>query len=103
MVCLEGTAYWTIDYTYEGVCVHTAETGKIYGKPNPVNMLDKLFSRNENHYQDVENPDPAPEDLGTVKRPGGSGTAGGRPAWWEKHTKSHRQAIIDAMRQIVKE
>jgi len=97
MVCPAGTAYYTIDYLIDGVCIHSATTGAIYGAPNPIAMLDRFFTWNEYHYQDIDNPDPEPEGIAGIKK----GTTGGRPAWWIEKSKTHRQAIIDAVSQIV--
>jgi len=96
-VCPAGTAYYTIDYLIDGVCIHSATTGAIYGAPNPIAMLDRIYSLNEYHYQDIDNPDPEPEGITGIKK----GSSGGRPAWWIEKSKTHRQAIIDAASQIV--
>ena len=103
MICPAGTAYYTIDYLYEDICVHSANTGAIYGEPNPIAMLDQGFTWKEPHYQDIDNPDPKPEDIGCRNHPGGAGSYGGRNAWWEEKAKTHRQAIIDAVAQIIVE
>ena len=103
MVCPAGSAYHTIDYLVDGICIHSATTGAIYGEPNPIAMLDRSYSSQTIHYQDIPGPDPKPAELGTTARPGGSGTIGERPAWWDQISKTHRQAIIDAVAQIVAE
>ncbi|HRQ68408.1 MAG TPA: hypothetical protein P5031_07575 [Candidatus Syntrophosphaera sp.] len=101
MVCRAGAAYWTVDYMIDGVCIHSADTGAIYGEPNPIAMLDRSIDWIEPHYQDIPDPDPMPADLGTPSNPGGSGSYNGRPAWWTNKSKTHRQAIIDAAAQII--
>lgn len=101
--CPAGSAYYTIDYLIGGICIHSATTGAIYGNPNPIAMLDRYFTYNEYYYQDVNNPTPKPTDNDAVGRTIGSGTVGKRPAWWEEKSKTHRQAIIEAVNQIVKE
>jgi len=101
--CGSGTAYYTIDYLINGVCIHSATTGAIYGSPNPIAMLDRFFTVSEYHYQDIASPDPMPTGDEAKNRKLGRGTSGGRPAWWEEKGKTHRQAIIEAVAQIVKE
>lgn len=103
MVCPAGTAYHVIDYTYRGVCIHSASTGAIYGKPNPISMLDQTYTINEEHYQDVDHPDPQPHGYNPAERTIKVGSINGRPAWWEEKDKTHRQAIIEAMAQIITE
>ncbi len=100
MVSPAGTAYGTIDYMYEGVCIHSATTGAIRGEPNPIAMLDRSYTWTEPHYQDIPNPDPKPE--GTTAKIS-AGSYGGRPAWWEEKAQTHRQAIIEAVAQIIKD
>lgn len=101
MVCPAGTAYYTIDYLIDGVCVHSATTGAIHGAPNPIEMLDRMYTYSEYHYQDVLDPDPEPTGDNAKYQAIRVGTSGGRPAWWEEKGKTHRQAIIDAVSQIV--
>jgi len=101
MDCPAGTAYWTIDYLIDGVCVHSATTGAICGVPNPIAMLDRHYSFSEIHYQDISSPDPRPMGDEAKGREIGFGSYGGRPAWFEKRSNTHRQAIIDAVSQIV--
>lgn len=101
MVCPAGTAYYTIDYLVNGLCVHSATTGAIYGSPNPIEMLDRMYTYSEYHYQDTPNPDPMPEGEDAKNRIIKSGSVGGRRAWWEEKGKTHRQAIIEAVAQIV--
>lgn len=101
MTCPAGSAYHTIDYLVDGICVHSATTGAIYGEPNPIAMLDRSFSEREYHYQDIPDPDPKPAGLGNQGFPGGSGTVGNRLAWWLEKSLTHRQAIVDAVAQIV--
>ena len=97
-VCPAGSAYYTIDYLLDGMCIHSATTGAIYGTPNPITMLDRNFTWSETHYQDIDNPDSRPEDVqGRIIK---FGSSGGRPAWWEEKSKTHRQAIIDAVNQL---
>ena len=100
-VCPAGTAYYTIDYLIDGICVHSATTGAIYGAPNPIEMLDRMYTYSEYHYRDVLNPDPEPTGDNAKGRAIKFGSSGGRPAWWEEKGKTHRQAIIDAVSQIV--
>ena len=102
-VCPAGTAYWQIDYCIDGICIHSASTGAIYGSPNPIEMLESEFTWNETHYQDILNPDPVPEGEERQGRKIGVGTSGDRQAWFETKSKTHRQAIIDALEQIVEE
>jgi hypothetical protein len=54
-------------------------------------------------HQDIPNPDPQPEDYHKQDRTIKVGTVGGRDAWWEEKSKTHRQAIIDAVAQIIVE
>jgi hypothetical protein len=61
-------------------------------------MLDKTFEVTETHYQDIPNPDPKPDPEPKNMR---YGTSGNRPAWWLISEKTHRQAIIDSVAQIV--
>ena len=97
-----GNAYWQIDYMYQGICIHSATTGCISGNPNPIDMLDRIFEKTVYFYQDIPNPTPKPgvEEFG---RKICAGTAGGRPAWWEISPITHRQAIIDAVAQIIED
>jgi hypothetical protein len=99
--CPAGTAYYSIDYMVDGFCIHTATTGAIYGEPNVIAMLDREFTKpKEYHYQDIENPDPKPET--TLKgHKYQNCTVNGRDAWYEEVSITHRQAIIDACKQIV--
>jgi hypothetical protein len=97
MECPAGTAYYNIDYMIDGVCIHNATTGAIYGAPNPIEMLDRQYTWTEYHYEDIPNPDPRPAKYT------GAGSSNGRPAWWIEKSKTHRQAIIDAVSQIVSE
>ncbi len=99
--CPSGSAYYTIDYLIDGVCIHSATTGAIYGNPNPIAMLDRLYTWTEEHYQDVLNPDPVPEGDERKGRTISGGTVGSRHAWWEEFSQTHRQAIIKAAAQIV--
>lgn len=108
MVCPAGTAYYSIDYMYESpngekICVHSAGTGAIYGEPNPIAMLDRTFSWSEPHFQDIPDPDRKPEGEAARGRKICVGRHGGRNAWWDEREKTHRQAIIDAVAQIVEE
>jgi hypothetical protein len=103
MTCPAGSAYHTIDYLIDDICIHSATTGAIYGEPNPIAMLDRSYSSQEIHYQDILNPDPKPAGLGNDGQGGGSGTIGNRPAWWYQISKTHRQAIIEAVAQIIVE
>jgi len=104
-VCPAGTAYWQVDYMVGGVCIHSATTGAIWGNPDIVAMLDREYEIREEHYQDIPNPDPKPENEDESQKMGwntiGSGTIGGRPAWWQNKMISHRQAIIDKYNQLV--
>lgn len=102
MVCPAGSAYWIIDYTLDGVCIHSASTGAIYGKPNPIAMLEATHTTDEEHYQDVPNPDPQPEGGMMYGKQIKVGSINGRPAWWAENEKTHRQLIIEAMAQIVR-
>lgn len=97
-VCPAGTAYYRVEYLIDGICIHAVNTGAMYGTPNPIELLDGQHCWTEYHYQDIPNPDPKPSD-----RPVGSGTAGNRPAWWEDKAKTHRQAILDNLSQVVAE
>lgn len=100
--CPAGTAYWTIDYLVDGLCIHSATTGAIYGQPDVIAMLDRVFTRSsEYHYQDIDNPDPIPES--SSNRKVHNGTANGHPAWWMDESLTHRQAIVEAYSQIVTE
>ena len=94
-----GNAYYNISYLIDGICVHNATTGCISGSPNPIAMLDHTYESTETHYQDIANPDPAPESVQNGKIQIGS--VGGRPAWWIVRQKTHREAIIEAVAQIV--
>jgi len=96
-----GNAYYNIDYLVDGICVHNATTGCIGGAPNPIAMLDRTYSYSEYHYQDIPNPDPQPESLPISDGKLCGGSSGGRPCWWVEKEKTHRQAIIDAVSQIV--
>ena len=102
-----GNAYWKIDYMYNGVCIHSAATGCISGNPNPIEMLDRKFTVNQYHFQDVPNPDPQPvgKDYEGRTIKAGSLSEGGpsRPCWWEEVGKTHRQAIIEAIDQIMED
>ena len=101
MVCPAGTAYHTIDYLIDGVCIHSATTGPIYGDPNPIAMLDRFYTWSEYHYQDIPHPDPQPIGDAVGGKKIGCGTSGGRPAWWEEKSQTHRQAILIAASQII--
>jgi len=101
--CPAGTAYWTIDYLIDGVCIHSATTGAIYGSPNPIEMLDRWYTWTETHYEDLPSPDPMPIGDNAKGLKLSRGSSGGRPAWWVERSKTHRQAIIEAIEQIVKE
>jgi len=101
MLCRAGTAYHQIDYTYRGICIYSVSTGAIYGQPNPLGILDVAYEWSIPHYQDIPEADPMPEGENRVGRTIKRGTFGGREAWWEVHTKTHRQAIIDAIAQII--
>ena len=103
MQCSRGTAYYTIDYMIDGICVHSATTGAIYGAPNPIAMLDRYYTWSEYHYQDIPNPDPRPEGDAEKGRKIGFGTSGGRTAWWEEKSMTHRQAIVNAVAEIIVE
>lgn len=96
MVCPAGTAYYRVEYCINGLCIHAAHTGAMHGTPNVIEMLDGKHVWTETHYQDIPNPDPKPEDRKVC-----AGSSGGRPAWWEEKSKTHRQAILDALDQIV--
>ena len=103
-----GNAYWQIDYLFNGICIHSAHTGPISGNPNPIDMLDRKFTVTQYHFQDIPNPDPQPMGKDyegrTIKagsvNPGGSSS---RPCWWEEIGITHRQAIIEAVDQIVED
>jgi hypothetical protein len=100
MVCPAGTAYYDINYLIDGMCIHSATTGTIWGQPDVIAMLDRKFTRtSEYHYQDGNNPDPIPTDNADVKLHQGS--VNGRLAWWTEEGITHRQAIIEAVSQIV--
>ena len=101
--CPAGTSYWNIDYMIDGVCIHNAATGAIWGEPNPIKMLDDEYAWSEYHYQDTSNPDPVPADKDRIGRNIGVGTSNSRNCWWEVKSKTHRQAIIDAVSQIIKQ
>jgi hypothetical protein len=97
--CPAGTAYWNIDYMINGVCIHNAATGAIWGNPNPIKMLDDEYEWTEHHYQDISNADPIPVDR--IGKKISVGTSNSRDCWWEQKSKTHRQAIIDAVAQLV--
>jgi hypothetical protein len=99
--CPAGTAYWQIDYLYRGICIHSAGTGAIWGNPNPIEMLDRKFTVNQYHYQDIPTPDPQPVGKDYEGRTIKVGSSDGRPCWWEEVWKTHRQAIIESLEQIV--
>ena len=101
MVCPAGTAYWTIDYLIDGICVHSATTGAIYGSPNPIEMLDRKFTYVEYHYQGIPNADPEPTGEEAKGRNIQCISVDGKRAWKEEKGKTHRQAIIEAVSQIV--
>jgi len=100
-VCPAGTAYWRVDYTVEGVCIHSAATGAIWGRPDVIDLLDTEYIYNIYHYTDITNPDPLPDSDNREGRVVRVGTSGNRPAWWEEITTTHRKAIIHAYTQIV--
>lgn len=104
MVCPAGTAYWQIDYMFEGVCIHSAHIGAIYGSPNPVATLDWTYMIRpiEYHYQDISAPDPQPTDGMMYGKRIKVGSVNGRPAWWVEKGKTHREAIIESLGQIVR-
>ena len=91
-----GLSYYRVEYKVDGICIHAANTGAMHGSPNPIAILDGDHTWTEYHYRDIPNPDPTPVGAGIKV-----GTAGGRKAWWEDKTKTHRQAISDAISQIV--
>lgn len=100
MTCPAGSAYWQIDYCVDGLCIHSATTGAIHGNPDVIAMLDRKFTRTaEPHYQDINNPDPAP--VSTLAKVVHSGSVNGRDAWWTDETVTHRQAIIEAYSQLI--
>jgi len=99
--CPAGTAYWVVDYMVDGVCIHSATTGAIYGNPNPLAMLDREYTWHETHYQDVPDADPKPEGEIAQARKISVGTSGNRPAWFEERHQTHRQAIINSIAQLV--
>ncbi len=103
MVCPAGSAYYTIDYLYNGICIHSATTGAIHGEPNHIAMLDRSYTWTEPHYQDIPNPEAKPEGDAALGRKISSGSYGGRNAWWEEKNNTHRQAIIEAIAQIVED
>lgn len=96
--CPAGTAYWQVDYLVDGLCIHSATTGAIFGNPDVIAMLDREYEVTDYHYQDIENPDPKPEHKKGMFL--GEGTTSGRPAWWQTRKITHRQAIIDAYQII---
>lgn len=98
-----GNAYYQIDYLYQGFCIHSAATGCISGNPNPIDMLDRKFTVNQYHFQDVPNPDPQPTGDDYKGRTIKVGSSDSRPCWWEEIGKTHRQAIIEAIEQIVED
>lgn len=100
-VCPAGSSYWDINYLVDGICIHNATTGAIYGKPNPIATLDREFDTTEYHYQDIPNPDPEPQGDERKGRSLGGGSSSNRPAWWEVKHKTHREAIINAVNQVV--
>lgn len=98
MTCPAGTAYWTVDYCIDGLCIHSAATGAIYGNPDVIAMLDREYEvHGETHYIDDAHPMPDP-----LPRGARYGTSGDNQAWFSpsRHV-THRQAIIDAVAQIV--
>jgi hypothetical protein len=105
--CPAGTNYWQVDYSVNGLCIHSATTGAIFGNPDIIAMLDRTFTVKEYHYQDIPNPDKKPdvEIPGVVIKEGEIGNAfdnkKNRPVWWAEYGKTHRQAIIDAYNQLV--
>lgn len=99
--CPAGTAYYKVEYLHQGVCIHAAHTGPIYGRPNPLELLDDCYNWTETHYEDIPDADPVPEGDARQGRTIKHGEYGGRPAWWEICGKTHRQAIIDAMALVV--
>jgi hypothetical protein len=101
MVCPAGTAYYRIEYLVDGLCIHAASTEAMYGTPNVIATLDYAYEWTETHYQDIPNPDPRPKDDKVNGKNIRSGSSGGRPAWWIVKTKTHRQAILDALAQVV--
>lgn len=98
--CPAGTAYWQIDYTVDGVCIHSATTGAIYGNPDVIAMLDREYTYDIRHYLDIPNPDKIPSGEDAKGRIIREGTVDYRTAWWEEFTTTHRQAIISAFRQL---
>lgn len=84
-VCPAGTSYWYVDYTVDGVAVHTAKTGAIYGQPNALAMLDndvKVFD----HTLDVHR-----WSCNGVTRRG------------DYVRKSHRELLLQALDQVISE
>lgn len=104
--CPAGTAYWQVDYMVDGLCIHSASTGAIYGNPDVIAMLDREYPIYEYHYQDVPDPDPVPTGDAAIGRnitqvTVGKGGKPSREAWCEETLLTHRQAIIDAYNQLI--
>jgi hypothetical protein len=100
MRCPAGTGYWDINYLVDGQCIHCATTGAIYGQPDVIAMLNRVFTRTSAyHYQDIDQPDPIPAATSAQKVCRGS--CNGRPAWWTDEAVTHRQAIVEAYSQVV--
>lgn len=100
-VCPAGTAYWGIDYQIDGITVHSATTGAIWGEPDPIAMLDRVFERRINLAMGEDGPEGYRKGgCGTVYR--GCNDKGHEEQTWILEL-THRQAIIEAVAQIVVE
>lgn len=99
--CPAGTAYYVIEYCIDGICIHKAYEGPMYGRPNPIKTLDNTYDYDVVHYQDGDYQDEQPNGESTKNRKIFSGSYGGRSAWWEKLSKTHRECIIENFSQIV--
>lgn len=91
-VCPAGTAYYRVEYLKDGLCIHAASTKAMYGSPDVIAMLAQTYEINEYHSMDE------PQEPGCH-----AGTVGGKPMWWITREVTHRQAIVDALAQIVED
>lgn len=91
MTCPAGTAYWHVEYRYNGMVVHTAHTKAIWGNPDTIAMLD--------HEYEVSIP-LATEPKGDAAKGRRIRNYGG-DKFEEVISVTHRQAIIAAVDQLV--
>jgi hypothetical protein len=98
--CPAGTGYWSVDYLLDGVCVHKASSGAIWGRPDVVAMLDSVIGGMRRVPVGAEGAKHFRQDAGKV---GYWHTCEAAEAEMAEmaDTRTHREAIVEGLACVV--